>query len=79
MTREDLVPIVEAAVHHYGGKANLIQVAKFIWDNHEGSLRSAGDFFYKWQYEARWAANELRQQGVLKPTTISGRGILELA
>jgi hypothetical protein len=78
MDRQTLVPIVVKAVRHYRGRADHAAVAKYIWENYERDLKRAGRFFYKWQYEARWAADELKRQGILEPTKISGRGILQL-
>jgi hypothetical protein len=76
MDRQALVPIVEEAVRHHKGRADHAAVAKYIWDHHESELKASGAFFYKWQYEARWAADELKRQGRLEPTRISGRGVL---
>jgi hypothetical protein len=78
MDRQTLVPIVEKAVRHHRGRADHAAVAKYIWDHHREELKHSGAFFYKWQYEARWAADELKRQGVLEPTKISGRGVLQL-
>jgi hypothetical protein len=78
MNRGDLIPLVEAAVHHYHGQADHMAVAKYIWERHEGDLRRNERFFYKWQYEARWAADELRRRGILEPISVSGRGVLKL-
>jgi hypothetical protein len=78
MDRQALVPIVAKAVRHHHGRANHAAVAKYIWENYERELKLSGAFFYKWQYEARWAADELKRQGVLEPTKVSGRGVLEL-
>jgi hypothetical protein len=78
MNRQTLVPIVEKAVSHYGGRADHAAVAKYIWDHHENELKLSGAFLYKWQYEARWAADELKRQHRLEPTAVSGRGVLKL-
>ena len=43
-------------------------VAKHIWDHHEADLRTAGDLFYTWQYESRWAAQNLQKEGRLLKT-----------
>lgn len=59
--------------------ASVLDVSKYIWDNHEDELRSGGDIFYKWQYDMRWAANRLRERGVMKPADSSPRGMWELA
>ncbi|MBN9364555.1 MULTISPECIES: hypothetical protein [unclassified Devosia] len=59
----DLQQWVLAAVKSNGGKATIVEVSKYIWDTHEGELRSSGDLFYTWQYDMRWAAQELRRAG----------------
>ncbi len=30
-------------------------------------LRDSGDMLYTWQYDIRWAAQQLRNEGTLKP------------
>ena len=62
--RSDLQKWVVSALEHYNGSATIVQVAKFIWKNHENELRHSGDLFYTWQYEMRWAAQKLRDAGV---------------
>jgi hypothetical protein len=42
-----------------GGRVHFIEVAKHIWKHHRKEIEASGDFFYKWQYELRWAANQL--------------------
>lgn len=78
-TKADLPDWVEAAIKAHGGSARLLEVAKYIWDNHESDLRRSGDLFYKWQYDMRWAANQLRNSGVMKPVATSSAGVWELA
>jgi hypothetical protein len=75
LTLQDWVP---EALKQLGGSAPLVQVAKQIWSAHEGELRSAGDLFYTWQYDMRWAAHRLRKQGVMKTVAISPSGVWEL-
>ncbi|SFV38835.1 hypothetical protein SAMN05216456_3643 [Devosia crocina] len=50
------------------GEGSPASVAKHIWDHHETELRSAGDLFYTWQYESRWAAQNLQKEGRLLKT-----------
>jgi hypothetical protein len=66
-TRSDLCDWVVDALRANGGRARLLEVCKRIWTNHKSELRQSGDLFYKWQYDVRWAAQLLRNQGVLKP------------
>ncbi|GAA0298360.1 hypothetical protein GCM10009128_16470 [Psychrosphaera haliotis] len=78
-TKEDLPGWVEAALKHHGGRARLIDVAKYIWKHYESDLRASGDLFYKWQYDMRWAANQLRRTGIMESTDVSPTGVWELA
>ena len=50
------------AVAACGGSAPIVQAAKAIWEAHEGDLKGAGDHFFTWQYEMRWAADRLRKK-----------------
>jgi len=74
-TKDDLKEAVYRAVVAAGGKANLIDVAKHIWQHHEDDLRRSGDRFYRWQYEMRWAANVLRHEGRIAPADEAQRGV----
>jgi len=65
--RNDLPDVVIAALQANGGKATIPQICKYIWDKHEKDLRSAGNLFYTWQYEMRWAGQKLRNSGDLLP------------
>jgi len=62
-TKADLRDWVFEAVSESGGKSTIANVAKAIWTKHEGELRRSGDLFYTWQYDMRWAAQELRRTG----------------
>jgi hypothetical protein len=64
--RESLKKWVLEAVDAAGGEATPTEVAKHIWERHETELRSAGDSFYTWQYDMRWAAQKLRNERILK-------------
>ena len=75
MTKDELKAAVLAAIRANGGKAQLIEIAKYIWANHERALRASGDRFYRWQYEMRWLANELRREGKLEPADPANKGI----
>ena len=63
--KSDLKDWVVEALRAAGGSSSLIEVAKHIWANHEDELRHSGDLFYKWQYDMRWAATVLRNEGVM--------------
>lgn len=75
--KEDLKRWVLEAIDAHHGKASLINVAKHIWDEHESDLRSSGEGFYTWQYDMRWAAQALRDEGVLANADSTPRGIWE--
>ena len=43
----------------------MLDVSKSIWEAHKSELVASGDLFYTWQYDVRWAAQKLRDSGVL--------------
>ncbi len=61
--RERLQSWVWEALDQLGGRGTIADVAKNIWMNHETDLKAAGDHFYSWQYDMRWAAQQLRKKG----------------
>ena len=73
--KEDMKDWVVQAIKGNGGEATLIQVAKYIWTNHEGDLRKYGDAFYTWQYDMRWTAQYLRNEGLFVGADQAPRGI----
>lgn len=79
ISREDLKVWVLAAIKANGGRATIVQVARYIWENHEAELRSSGELFYTWQYDMRWAAQRLRDSKVLSSTASMERGIWAVA
>lgn len=66
-TRNDMKAWVLAALKSLGGKGWPRDVAEYIWINYEAELRKSGSLLYTWQYDVRWAAQILRNEGVLKP------------
>jgi hypothetical protein len=70
-----IVEVLEAR----DGRATLLDVGREIWAKHENELRQAGDLFYTWQYDMRWAATDLRQRGIMRSADASPRGVWELA
>ncbi len=78
MTREDLEDIVFQAVASYGGSATLIEVARYVWNKHEADLRKSGNLFFTWQYDVRWAAQQLRNAGKFKDSKTVVRGRWEI-
>lgn len=67
ISRVDMKLWVIEALTSFGGKAWPKDVAKYIWDKYDAELRESGDILYTWQYDVRWAAQILRDEGVLKP------------
>ncbi len=62
-TKNDLRDWVYTAVAESGGKATIVEVAKYIWERHGDELHASGPLFYTWQYDMRWAAQDLRRLG----------------
>lgn len=78
-TRNDLLDWLIVALKAQNGSASIIDICKYVWSNHEDDLKNAGDLFYSWQYDIRWAATQLRSKGVLKKASLSPKGIWEIA
>lgn len=80
-TKLDLKDWVNEAVTSLNGRAHLIQVSKYIWDKYESELKDSGNLLYTWQYDMRWAAQKLRNEGTFKdiPKKDKNKGIWELA
>lgn len=70
--------VVEALQAH-NGEAHHIQVAKYVWENYESRLKESGNRLFTWQYDLRWAAQDLRNTGVCKPDSETRRGVWALA
>lgn len=60
-----LRPWVVDALQELGGGGSVVEVARLIWRDHEEDLRGMGNLFYTWQYDMRWAAQKLRDDGTL--------------
>lgn len=54
-------------IREWGGSAWPREVSKYVWGRYEAELRGSGDILYTWQYDIRWAAQQLRNGGTLKP------------
>lgn len=65
LTRHDLKSWILEALTAKGGSASVVEVCRYVWQHHEQDLGGAGDLFYTWQYEIRWAATKLRHEGKL--------------
>jgi hypothetical protein len=64
--RKDLDVWIVDALRSLGGRARPIEVARFIWRQHQTQLRAAGDLFYTWQQEMHAAAGRLRRRGMIR-------------
>ena len=53
------------ALRSLGGSGSVLEVTKSVWQVHEQDLRQSGDLFFTWQYDVRWAAQYLRNNGYL--------------
>lgn len=73
-TRQDLTNWVYEALAEHGGEANIVEVARHIWERHETDLRASGDLFYTWQYDMRWAAKRLRDEGKVAAPDATPKG-----
>lgn len=65
--REDMMDWIIECLRARGGSGWPKEVAKDLWDRYETDIRASGSLVYSWQYDARWAAQKLRDTGVLKP------------
>jgi hypothetical protein len=77
--KADFQSWVLEALRSAGGRSTVVGVCRHIWSAHETELRGAGDLFYTWQYDVRWAAHQLRRRGAIRPVSQSPRGVWELA
>ena len=77
--RKDLRNWVIEALKAHNGRASLVQVCRYVWEKYEDELRRSGDLFFTWQYDVRWGAKRLRDEGILEAAELSPRGIWELA
>jgi hypothetical protein len=74
-----LEEFVIEALKARNGSAHLKQVARHVWDSHQALIMNSGDSQYTWQYDIRWAAQRLRDNGTLKSDKATPRGIWALA
>lgn len=77
-TKDDLAKWVVEALDANNGSAKIVDVCKYVREKHEDELRSAGNLFYMWQYDIRWAATRLRGEGKMRSETMSPKGVWEL-
>ncbi|HHW25100.1 MAG TPA: hypothetical protein GXX22_06560 [Clostridiales bacterium] len=78
MKREDLPDILYDSLKKLGGRSNIVDVCKYVWEHYKEELEKSGDLFYTWQYDIRWAATELRKTKRMKSVENSPKGIWEI-
>lgn len=66
------------ALSALGGSGSVLEVSKQVWRLHGTDMVEAGDLFYTWQYDIRWAAQQLRNTGVLEKLDGDRSGIWRL-
>jgi len=69
-----MMPWIIDCLKSRGGGGWPKDVAKYVWENHESEIKLSGDILYTWQYDLRWAAQKLRDNGSLK--AVGGRNDL---
>jgi hypothetical protein len=79
LNRDEMKEWVVIALQSLGGSGTIIDICKYIWKEHEETIRNSGDAFYTWQYEVRWAGSLLRKEGIIKSSGASERGVWELS
>lgn len=65
VSKSELKIWVVEALHNLGGSGTVTDVARTIWNLHQAELEASGDLFYTWQYDIRWAAQALQDDGKL--------------
>ncbi len=70
-TRDDMKEWIVKCLNSQGGSGWPREVSKYVWENYEKELKASGNLLYTWQYDIRWAAQKLRNEGVLK--AVNGR------
>jgi len=76
--RKAMTSWVLHALGELGGSGSILEICKYIWKKHENDLVNSGDYFYKWQYEVRWAGDLLQKEGMIEKGTGKKRGVWKL-
>ncbi len=76
--RKDLRNWINEALEANNGSASIVEVCTYVWKKYENELRRSGDLFYTWHYDIRWAATQLRKEGIMRAADLSPKGIWEL-
>ena len=64
-SRADVADWIVEALKALGGEAHMHVVAKKLWEQNGHRLTTDDAMFYTWQYDMRWAAQNLRDEGRL--------------
>ncbi len=67
VTREVMKTWIVDCLKSRGGSGWPREVSKYVWEHHEAELKASGNLLYTWQYDIRWAAQNLRNEEILKP------------
>ncbi|CNG52390.1 hypothetical protein OU748_004144 [Yersinia enterocolitica] len=67
VTRDSMKVWIVECLNSRGGAGWPKDVAKYVWEKYESELKASGDILYTWQYDLRWAAQQLRNADILKP------------
>jgi len=85
ITESDLVDDVVKALRQFGGRASKSQVEKRIYGWHETAFNEpyfqemvANDTVVRWKHYIAWARLQARREGLIAPTSVSGRGWWQL-
>ena len=69
LTKKDLPRLVVEALEQLGGSGSVVEVCRQVWESRRDELEASDDLFFTWQYDIRWAAQVLRNDGTLNPTS----------
>ena len=78
-TKQSLKTWIVEALEEAGGTSHHVRIAEHIWCHHKDELEQSGDLFYTWQYDLRWAGQNLRKEGVLAKIDGQGDGTWSLS
>jgi hypothetical protein len=78
VSRKEFSPWVIAALENHSGTANIFQISKYVWDNYHHIISQDSKMLYTWQYELRWAIQNLKKELKIQHKEKSIRGTWEL-
>jgi hypothetical protein len=77
--KQDLRYWVEESLIALGGQGRIADVGRHIWSIYARELRKSGDLFFTWQYDMRWAADQLRRDQTMRAASMSPKGMWQLS